>query len=206
VEYFSPILTGVLFGLGTMIFIGPVFFYLLKSTLEKGPKAGISVAIGIIVGDALCVLLAVLGLSAFFESTENQKWMALIGAILLVVMGIQSIITPKTDKSIVEKVKQKSLFTFFLNGFLVNFINPFVIGIWVALTTIIETKYDSESQVYIALICTLITIFSTDLLKVFFANKLKSFFTPKRLTNMSKIFGMLMIAFSLRLFYSFFQF
>ena len=52
------ILTGILLGLGTMLFVGPVFFYLLKSTLESGFKAGIAVALGIILGDVICAGIA----------------------------------------------------------------------------------------------------------------------------------------------------
>ena len=44
------ILTGLFLGLTTLLFIGPVFFYLLKTSIEYGVKPGVSVAFGIIIG------------------------------------------------------------------------------------------------------------------------------------------------------------
>ena len=82
-----PILTGILLGLTTLLFIGPVFFYLLKSSIESGFKVGLAVATGIIIGDIFCVLLAVYGFGSYFESTETQKWFAGLGGLILFIFG-----------------------------------------------------------------------------------------------------------------------
>mgnify|MGYP003340062785 CR=1 FL=1 len=46
---------GVLAGLSMLLFIGPVFFTLLKSALQHGIKTGVSVAFGIFISDVICV-------------------------------------------------------------------------------------------------------------------------------------------------------
>ena len=71
------IITGILLGLSTLLFIGPVFFYLVKSTLEEGIYAGISVALGIILGDIIYVFLIVKEFSDFLNEPQYQKWFAL---------------------------------------------------------------------------------------------------------------------------------
>lgn len=193
------IITGLLLGLSTLLFIGPVFFYLLKSSLEAGIKAGIAVALGIIIGDVIYVVLALKGLGDFLQKDENAKWMALIGGLLLIGMGIKYLFYPSTKKDISGKLKSKSLYIYCLNGFLINFINPFVFGVWVVFLTVNQSKFANETSVIISMSTILAVIFFTDLLKAFFAYKLKLFMNPSRLKVVYKIFGAIMILFGSRL-------
>ena len=193
------IVSGILLGLSTLLFIGPVFFYLLKSTVESGLKAGIAVAIGIIMGDLIFVILAFKGLGGLLQSRENSKWMALAGGLLLVGMGINYLFLQATKTDLRKKVKLKSLWNYGANGFLINFLNPFVIGIWVLFLTINESTFNNQASVLIAMITTLVVIFLTDLLKALFAHKLKKTMTLSRMNILYKVFGMVMILFGIRL-------
>lgn len=193
------IVSGILLGLSTLLFIGPVFFYLLKSTVESGLKAGIAVAIGIIMGDLIFVILAFKGLGGLLQSRENSKWMALAGGLLLVGMGINYLFLRATKTDLRKKVKLKSLWNYGANGFLINFLNPFVIGIWVLFLTINESTFNNQASVLIAMITTLVVIFLTDLLKALFAHKLKKTMTLSRMNILYKVFGMVMILFGIRL-------
>jgi threonine/homoserine/homoserine lactone efflux protein len=195
------ILTGILLGLSTLMFIGPVFFYLIKSTLEYNKKAGIAIAIGIIIGDIICVILAFKGAGIFFENPENQKWIALAGGIILLGMGIKYILKPSHNINKHGKFKAKSLWMYGINGFLINFINPFVFAVWISFLSINKAKFNDESSVIISLTVTLITIFLTDCLKAIFAHKLKNLIKPERLKVMFKVFGIVMVLFSIRLLY-----
>lgn len=197
------ILTGILLGLSTLLFIGPVFFYLLKSTLEYNVKAGIAVAVGIIVGDIICVVLVLKGVGSFFENEENKKWLALIGGLLLLVMGLKYLIKP-TIENVSKLSKPKSLWKYGINGFLINFINPFVFAVWIGFLSINQSQFESELSVVVSLIVTLIVIFITDCLKAIYAYKLKQFITPEKLMVLFKIFGIIMIVFSVRLICFFF--
>ena len=193
------IVSGILLGLSTLLFIGPVFFYLLKSTVESGLKAGVAVAIGIIMGDLIFVILAFKGLGGLLQSRENSKWMALAGGLLLVGMGINYLFLRATKTDLRKKVKLKSLWNYGANGFLINFLNPFVIGIWVLFLTINESTFNNQASVLIAMITTLVVIFLTDLLKALFAHKLKKTMTLSRMNILYKVFGMVMILFGIRL-------
>jgi threonine/homoserine/homoserine lactone efflux protein len=195
------ILTGILLGLSTLMFIGPVFFYLIKSTLEHNKKAGIAIAVGIIIGDIICVILALKGVGVFFENPENQKWLALFGGIILLGMGIKYIVKPSHNINRNGKFKAKSLWLYGVNGFLINFINPFVFAVWISFLSINKAKFNDESSVIISLTVTLITIFLTDCLKAIFAHKLKKLIKAERLKIMFKVFGIVMILFSVRLLY-----
>ena len=78
------ILTGFILGLGTLLFIGPVLFYLLKSAMESGFKAGISVALGIVAGDFICAALALYGAQSFLKNNRFEFWTAILGGLDLV--------------------------------------------------------------------------------------------------------------------------
>jgi threonine/homoserine/homoserine lactone efflux protein len=198
------VLTGALLGLSTLLFVGPVFFYLIKSSLAHSTKAGVAVAVGIIIGDIIYAVLVIKGLGRFFESEENQKWLAIAGGILLIAMGIKYLIKPTSEQKISEKLFKGSLLFYMINGFLINFVNPFVIGVWILFLGINESKFSDESSVITSFIITLFVIFIADLLKVFFAAKLKPIIKPAKLKRILQVFGVVMILFGLRLFFELF--
>ncbi|MBQ0740572.1 LysE family transporter, partial [Aquimarina celericrescens] len=66
------LLEGYAIGLGMIIFIGPVFFLLLHSSIQYGSKAGVAVALGIIFSDIVCVMLCYFGLSSFILVPQHQ--------------------------------------------------------------------------------------------------------------------------------------
>ena len=200
-----PILTGIFLGFTTLLFIGPVFFYLLKSSIESGFKAGVAVAVGIIIGDIICVLLALFGFGSFFESPENQKIFAGVGGIILLFFGLKYFFKPNLNDSKSKINSSKSVLIYGVNGFLINFVNPFVFAVWFGFYTLNISKYDKEDSVVLSLIITLLVIFATDILKVFFAQKLIPFLTKKRLVKLFKIFGVIMVGFSIRLIIIFFK-
>ena len=191
-----PILTGIFLGLTTLLFIGPVFFYLLKSSLESGFKAGIAVALGIIIGDIICVLLAIYGFGSFFESAENQKWFAGIGGVILLFFGLKNILKPSISDTKTKKNSKKSMFIYGLNGFLINFINPFVFAVWFGFYTINKAKYN-ENEVIFSLVITLLFIFITDVIKAYFAQKLTLVLKKNRIEKLFRIVGIIIIGFAI---------
>ena len=193
------IYTGILLGLGTLLFIGPVFFYLVKSTLENGLKAGISVALGIIIGDIIYVFMVVEGLSEFLNNPQHKKWLAIAGGLVLIFLGLKYIVKPTQKIQTEGKFLAGSYGIYALNGFLLNFINPFVIMVWIGFLAINQAKFQNESSVILSLVVTLAVIFVTDCLKVVFANKLKPFIKKERLKLVYRIFGIIMMLFGIRL-------
>lgn len=201
---------GFLIGLSFIIFIGPVFFYLLKSTLEKGFWVGFSVALGIVIADLVCIGICSLGAIPFFKNTDNQFWLGILAGIILLGMGLKFIIRPvqkvkKNDNmDLVKKISGLNYAAYFAQGFLINFVNPFVFVVWIGIIGYAETEYGYSTAMFVFLSAALIGIFSTDLTKVYFAQKIKKFLTPLFLKRLYQLFGIVLIVFSLRvLFYAF---
>ena len=197
------ILIGLFLGFSTLVFIGPVLLYLVKVSLENGFKGGLAVATGIIFGDAICVGITVTGFKRIFDDEKNLFWFALIGGFILLAMGLKNLLKPTLEFHIAEKkkIKNQTMLIYFLNGFGINFINPFVFAVWFGFGSYLEAQVGDNSGVLIGLVSALIVIFITDLLKAYYAKKVLSFIQPKRLKRMFKVFGVFMILFSLRLFY-----
>lgn len=196
--YLMAIITGILLGLSTLAFIGPVLFYLLKSAIESGFKAGIAVAMGIILGDIICVVLAFYGAEHFFNNIDNQRWIALGGGLILLAIGLKYVLKPNINTEVKEKFKQKNLAIYFVNGFLINFVNPFVFAVWFGFVSYNQAIF-SSTETYLSLAVTLLTIFSTDILKAYFSDRLVSLIKPAKIKTLFMVFGVIMIVFSLRL-------
>ena len=189
--------TGLLLGLGTLLFIGPVFFYLIKSTLESGFKAGIFVAFGIILGDILCLLIALYGSSEFMAQPTFVLWASIIGGTLLLFMGLKYVLKPNLDTTVKGRLQRSSLLVYGINGFLINFVNPFVFAVWFGFVSYTKALYDNGTAVF-SMVITLSVIFSTDVLKALFAERISWLIEPQKLKNIFRVFGALMICFSIR--------
>jgi threonine/homoserine/homoserine lactone efflux protein len=197
------IITGILLGLSTLIFMGAVFFYLIKTAIVSGRKAGVAVASGIIVGDIIYVILLLFGFSEILENEIFIKWFALIGGITLILIGIRYIIK-KDNFTEAIRISKGSLWAHFTKGFVLNFVNPFVAAVWVGFLAINEEQFSSSTSLTVSLTTTLIVIFATDILKVVYAEKLKGSLRPSILQKVFKTLGIIMILLGLRLLFEFY--
>jgi len=192
---------GILLGLSTLLFIGPVLFYLIKSSISAGKTAGIAVALGIITGDIFCVVLAYTGNLKISEHQNYYFWIALIGGSFLVLLGLKYIFLPSiSDTS--EKISPRSLGAYFMNAFVINFVNPFVFAVWFGFATILQAKLESHFEVLMGLITILVVIFTTDILKAIYAERLARFISPSFLPKMYKFFGAVMVLFGIRILFT----
>lgn len=194
---------GLLFGLAMMFFIGPVFFYLLQISLQHGTRSGIAAALGIVMSDATVIILCYFWASKLFEngSKQNELWLAIIGGAILVIFGLGYIFKPRIPASKTVAIKKMDYATFFTKAFLINFVNPFVFMVWIAMIGKAKLTYDSEYEVVIFLGAALFGIITTDTLKVFGAKYLRRVIEPHFLIKLYRVIGILLIVFSLRLFY-----
>ncbi|HOZ83568.1 MAG TPA: LysE family transporter [Bacteroidia bacterium] len=194
-------LDGFLVGLALVILIGPVFFTLLKTSLQHGVVAGSLVALGIFISDILAVLLCVYGASAFLKSDESRFYLALVGGVVLIALGVRYFLKKKKAEEEAIQLNTKHYIGFFSKGFLVNFVNPFVFAVWIGIIKVAGDKHGFEKDLGIYLAGTLLAIFSTDMTKVFLAAKIKNILKPLILFVLYKIIGVCLILLGLRLFY-----
>ena len=194
------LINGLLFGLVFVFAIGPSFFLLIQNSIEYGFRKGAYIALGISLSDVLFVTLTLIGLSAIFSNAENSTLFTLVAAGILASFGIYSFIKkPKinNDETIIEG---HGIFRFVAKGFFINIFNPTVILFWVTLSSTISTSYNySWADKRYFFIGLLITIFSTDLIKAFLANHVRSFITIRSVKVFNRLVGGVLVVFALSL-------
>ena len=187
---------GYKFGLLLFILIGPVFFTLLKSALEYGFKAGIAVAIGIVFGDAICVALGLglLGDTTFLLEPKTQFYVGIAAGVIVITLGLIYYFKPSHSTEVKEiKLKASKYVGFFVKGFLVNFVNPFVFTVWFGYIALAQNSYPEYNNQVLFLVAALLGIFTTDTLKAVFAHKLKILLREDWLSKIYKIIGVILM-------------
>ncbi len=192
-------LEGFLIGLGMIVFIGPVFFTLLKSALSYGFWAGMMVALGIFISDVVCVGLCAFGAIPFFKNPLNQHWLAIAGSVILFGIGLKYLIKPDVNVDKDLKLKAGHYTAYFAKGFLVNFVNPFVFLVWVSVIGLAQLKFGEGIDLWIFLGAALLAILLTDSFKVLFAHRIKHLVQPKFLIRAYQVIGVVMLGFGVRL-------
>lgn len=207
----SILLNGVLFGVLLSFLIGPVFFVLLETSIKKGIKEALFIDLGVLLSDVIYLIAAYFFAQKILESLNENSYIKYIAAGVFIFMGLMSILKKKTgepkkevDLKILEtpagmdKVifHKKTYLTYVLKGIGLNAINPGVLVYWVAAcTTATEELHIPEHLLIYYFVATLGTMFSLDVLKIYYASKLKNKLTPKALHNISIGVGFVLLAF-----------
>lgn len=185
---------GVSAGFLLAFLVGPVFFFLLQTSIEQGVKVAICAALGIVLSDLLFIIFSYFAIESLFDIYFNKRIVEIIGGLVLVIFGLVNII--KKSKVIQQDRSNKTLFRFkaFVNGFTLNTFTPSVLLFWLATVGVALVEFDNKMPNFIAffagiLICTL----SFDVTKSFIASRLRKLITPKILTISNKILGVIMI-------------
>ena len=183
-----------------LLSLGPVFFTLLKITLQHGVKSGLSVVAGIFSADILVlVLLYVFGASDFFRNENYQFIIGLAGSAILISMGIAYLFKPRLQAPESTRLNASNYLGFFAKGFLVNFVNPFVFVLWMAYIGYATSQTSNDFQMTVFLGGILLGILSVEFVKVFFASKIKVIFRPGLLVWIFRAIGVGLIGFGLRM-------
>ena len=196
----QALIEGFIIGLGMMVFLGPVFFTLLKGTLEFGFLAGFFVAIGVFISDIICVTICMLGAAPFLENSTAQYYLGIFSGIILIYLGIKYALVSSVSTE-VTLTKTKHLYsTMFVKGFMVNFLNPFVFIVWIGVIGFGKTKFENDNMLYF-LGAALFAILLTDNLKAFFAHKIKPLIQPSILLYVFKVIGLFLVGLGIRMIY-----
>lgn len=195
---------GLLFGLLLALLIGPVFFALIQTSIEKGFSAGASMAVGIALSDAFYVVVASAGVAALAESQEFQLWLGVIGGSIMLVFGLVSLFK-KVERQEVpsgEVADRSSLAKQFVKGFMLNGINPFVLLFWIGIASMVALNYQYSLPQEVAFFAAIVlTVFLLDLVKSYVAHKLKKVLSRRFMVWMNRMVGLVLVLFSFRLFF-----
>ncbi len=191
---------GVFSGIVLALLIGPVFFTLLQTSIERGFSSGVFVAIGISLSDSLYILISYLGLAQFMEADNFRHYMAYGGGIILLLFGLYYLFVKsrKLARYDPQNIGNASGLRLAAKGFIINGLSPMVLFFWLATVSVATTQlgYSSSRQVLIFFASIVTTVFTTDVMKAKLADKLRGLITPKAIRRLNIVLGVIMVIFA----------
>ncbi len=200
------ILKGILLGLSIGFFFGfgPAFFAIIQTALYRGPLRGALLALGVFLSDSLMVILTLLGATSILHNIENSEVMGFLGGAVLIAFGIyifrkKSMRTPGEEKKEID-IRDPHPVTYPFKGFLLNIANPFIWLFWAGVVMGVAAPFKEHlTSLILFFSAALLTIFSTDLTKVFISHKIKSIVNDRFLMAVNKIAGLGLMGFGVYL-------
>ena len=201
----SIILNGALLGLILSLMLGPAFFVLLETSLKYGFKRAFFLDLGILISDLLYLLAAFFFAEQIEEALKTYSYLKYIGGSLLIAGGLYMILrknTIPTKKDVELEINQPGLFAFTMKGMALNAINPFLLIFWIAaFSYAIENHNISGVTVWIYFGATLGSMMAIDLLKIYFAYKVKRYLSDKIIRRVGIAVGIALIFFGVAFFF-----
>lgn len=199
----ESIVSGIGLGFVLSFLTGPVFFALIKTSIEKGFSAGVSLAGGVVVSDVFYVGISLYGSSFIALENAYRVQIGIAGSSILFIIGLYYLF--KKVKVNYEQTSSKRKNTgYFIKGFLMCIFNPAILLYWLSVTSsVISISGEIKSSEIIPFFGSiLITQFSLDVLKAYYANKLRYKIKEKNIALLNRIAGVLILIFAVRLIYN----
>lgn len=190
----SAILIGFILSL---VLIGPVFFMLLETSVSRGWKAAITLNLGVITADVLCIFIAYFGSKDLALAIQNNPSIYIFGGFFILIYGLLMYVSKPNVKMRNVNVVNKNYFKTFMNGFLLNILNIGVIVFWFFIVSTVVIQYPKTEDTFLYMGIVLATFFSIDLVKIFLAQKVKDSFTVRRIFYLKKTIGFILIIFGI---------
>ncbi|MBZ0244808.1 MAG: LysE family translocator [Cyclobacteriaceae bacterium] len=197
------VLNGIKFGLILALLIGPVFFTIIQTSIERGFWNGALVAVGVSLSDIFYVAICYLGMAQVLEDGQFRMYLAYTGGTILILLGLYHLLV-KSRRGIrrqIEAANEKGVFRYIFKGFVINGLSPMVPIFWIGAISIasLDFGYSGAGTLIVFLASLLITVLVTDVAKAYLADKLRSMVTPRFMTIMNVTLGILLIVFGGRL-------
>jgi len=192
---------GLLVGLAFVFVVGPALFAILQTSVSKGFYSGMQLAIGISASDFLLMLLCYFGFTKYIQNDTFQITSGFVGTAFLALYGVymfrkKTVTSQTTSKEIKLKINWFGVFSEVSKGFFLNLMNPFLWVLWftIILSGTVNRRPIEAVLFIVGIVC---MIFSTDMLKAFFANKLTVFLSNKAILMINKVAGIILMVCSL---------
>ncbi|TAF51656.1 MAG: lysine transporter LysE [Sphingobacteriia bacterium] len=200
-----PIGKGLLLGMVLSISVGPVIFAIIKQSLTNGHKAGYAFVLGVSASDVSMVLLTNFFTSLFSVALSHQRTIALLGSLFLVSVGIFSLFFKKKSAFLdpsaqaIKQYRKRDLLGIAASGYFMNLLNPAVFLFWFAASAAIigdaaSAASPASYKLAVFLTC-LVFVLLSDVLKVYFAAKLRLRLTAANMLWITRLSGIIMIVF-----------
>ena len=197
----EAILQGIGAGILFSFLTGPVFFSMIKTSIEKGFKAGFSLAIGVILSDIIFISLTIFSSQFVDYNSTYNIYIGIIGGLFLLGVGLYYLINKvkvNYETSEIIKVRKRG---YIIKGFLMCLLSPTTLMFWIMVGGIVsgQLHYEMAGKVVFFIVAMATQLF-VDFLKTFYAAKLRYKIKEKNIRVLNRIAGCVIIIFAIRLF------
>ncbi|TDO22052.1 LysE family translocator [Pedobacter duraquae] len=198
---FEAILQGIGAGILFSFLTGPVFFSMIKTSIEKGFKAGFSLAIGVIFSDIIFISATIFSSQFVNYNSKYNMYIGIIGGLFLLGVGLYYLINKvKVNYEISETLKIKKR-GYIIKGFLMCLLSPTTLMFWIMVGGIVSVQLHYEmTEKVVFFVIAMATQLSVDAVKTYYAAKLRYKIKEKTIRNLNRIAGGVIIIFAIRLF------
>lgn len=200
----EAVVNGVLSGLLLALLIGPVFFSILQTSVERGFGGGAMVAVGVSLSDALYIGVTYLGVYRWMEDSAFREYLGYLGGVVFIAFGAYYLIVKGRRQVSFDSVKANNRWRLIAKGFLLNGLSPAVLVFWLGAVGLATTKlgYSTPEKAVPYFGAIVSTVLLTDLMKAKLADKLRRVVTPRFLRRLNLALGLLLLIFGLHLIYA----
>ncbi len=194
----EAVISGIGFGLVLTFLTGPVFFALIKTSIESGFSAGLALALGVVSSDLVFVGAILFGSQYFVISSADKVYAGIIGAAVLVGIGIYYIFKKAVVNYNSGVPKNVNHAGYFFKGFLMCIFNPTLLFHWSIVIGAASTVYhegvpNRAIKIGIMFLTILVMQFGTDTIKAFYADKLRAKISVKFIHKLNEVAGIALI-------------
>jgi len=196
------VLNGIKMGLVLAVLVGPVFFTIMQTSVERGFWSGVLVSLGVSVSDILFVTICYFGLVQFIHDPEFKEYLAYTGAVILILFGLyHAVIKSRRPLRTLDAANEKSWYRYFFKGFVINALSPMVPVFWIGAISVASLDFGyTQGYEFLFFFCVvLITVLATDLIKAYLADKLRRLVTQRLMMILNIVVGICLFAFGIRL-------
>ncbi|MBP7172580.1 MAG: LysE family transporter [Cloacibacterium sp.] len=191
-------------GLGLMlslVFIGPVFFLLVETSLSRGPRHALALDFGVITADVLCILAAYFSSQDIIHIIDEYPSFYRITAFIVFLYGIFMMIS-KTKMHLPgeQRIISQNYWKTFLNGFLLNILNIGVVIFWLVTVISIRKNYPETGKFLLYISLVIGTYLFIDLVKIYLAKQFHDKLNQRLANQIRKGVGIILLIFSIFIF------
>lgn len=193
---------GLKFGMLLQLAVGPMCLLVFNTSATYGFLIGLSLVLAIALIDGLYITLSGLGVAAIFNKQQIKAIINIIGCIILVLFGINTIagvfdLLFLPNAELFSKVTNQNIF---MQGILLTASNPLTIIFWsgVFSTQVIENELSKKQLFFFGFGCILSTFLF--LTVVAFCGSILSGFLPQIIIKILNVMiGIILIYFGIKL-------
>ena len=191
-------------GLGVMlslVFIGPIFFLLIETSFSRGPRHALSLDLGVISADILCIAVSYYASADLVSLIDKHPGFYKISAFLIFIYALYMLVS-KTKMHIEgeERLINQNYFKTYLNGFLLNLLHIGVVLFWLVTVISVRNAYPKVQDFVLYIAIVIGTYLLIDLLKIILAKQFHDKLNQRVANRIRKGVGVILVIFSIFIF------